>query len=56
MPTYDYTCRVCDHTSEVTRSFITEDPEPQHCGQDMKRIYAATPAIFKGTGWGKDGQ
>lgn len=56
MPTYDYKCQ-CGVTYQVVRSFDAAEELPYcPCGGIPKRVYQATPAIFRGTGWGKDGQ
>lgn len=54
MPTYDYECQSCGHTTEVFQS-ISEDPLttcPQ-CGEDeLKRLISAgVGIIFKGSGF-----
>lgn len=54
MPTYDYECQSCGHTTEVFQS-ISEDPIttcPQ-CGEDeLKRLISAgVGIIFKGSGF-----
>ena len=51
MPKYDYTCSKCGMTQEITREF-GEDHEPTCCQQTMSRVWSATPAIFRGGGWG----
>lgn len=52
MPTYDYQCDQNHQHSEI-RS-ITEPQvrtKCETCNQDLKRIYVATPVIFRGHGW-----
>jgi putative FmdB family regulatory protein len=54
MPKYDFKCSSCQ---KITESFfpIQEGPAPAiicECGMEAFRVYAATPAQFKGGGWG----
>ena len=51
MPKYDYKCNKCGMTQEITREF-GEDYEPTCCQESMSRLLSATPAIFRGGGWG----
>ena len=53
MPTYDYKCNNCNSQVEVTRSFDQDgDPMCTGCNSTMSRVWQATPAIFRGGGWG----
>ena len=56
MPNYDY---MCDGERVVIVLDLPMDhkiPRCQVCGADLRRVYTAVPAIFKGTGWAsKDG-
>jgi putative FmdB family regulatory protein len=56
MPNYDY---MCDGEGLVIVLDLPMDhkiPRCQVCGADLRRVYTAVPAIFKGTGWAsKDG-
>jgi putative FmdB family regulatory protein len=54
MPIYDYECIVCGQTQELEHSMSAVGNPVLHCSTPMIRVFAATPAIFKGTGWGKD--
>jgi putative FmdB family regulatory protein len=57
MPRFDYECRECDTTSEISIPLEKVDDYSLVCGQcksEMFKIYVATPAHFKGKGWGKD--
>lgn len=54
MPNYDFKCPTCQ---KVTESFfpIADGPAPAimcECGKEAYRVYEATPAQFKGGGWG----
>ena len=53
MPKYDYKCDKCGGQVEVTRAF-DEDSQPMctGCNSTMSRVWSATPAIFRGGGWG----
>jgi putative FmdB family regulatory protein len=53
MPKYDYKCNNCSSEIEITRSF-DEDIEPMctGCNSTMSRVWQATPAVFRGGGWG----
>ena len=56
MPKYEYQCPGDDEVIEIEFP-ITAMPKNvkcKTCGAVMNRIYTATPAIFKGTGWGKN--
>ena len=54
MPTYDYECQSCGHTTEVFQS-ISDDPLTTcpDCGKDeLKRLISAgVGIIFKGSGF-----
>ena len=54
MPVYDYECIVCGQTQELEHSMSAVGNPVLHCSTPMIRVFTATPAIFKGTGWGKD--
>jgi putative FmdB family regulatory protein len=54
MPRYDYECIVCGETQELEHSVSAASNPVLHCSTPMIRVFQATPAIFKGTGWGKD--
>ena len=53
MPRYDYKCDTCGSQIEVERSFHEEgSPICTGCNSTMSRVWQATPAHFKGGGWG----
>jgi putative FmdB family regulatory protein len=54
MPIYDYECIVCGQTQELEHSMSAVGNPVLHCSTPMIRVFTATPAIFKGTGWGKE--
>lgn len=51
MPNYDYKCSICGMVREIYREF-GEDSVPTCCQSSMERVWSATPAIFRGGGWG----
>jgi len=51
MPNYDYECAGEGLTIVLDLPMDHKIPKCQVCGADMRRIYTAVPAIFKGTGW-----
>ena len=53
-PVYEYKCPNCSATQEQVRSINDTVPAPM-CGDclvEMSRVFSATPAHFKGGGWG----
>ena len=52
MPKYDYECPGEEIIIEYTLPIVHENPLCETCGAVMRQVYQATPAIFKGTGWG----
>jgi len=53
MPTYVYRCQADQSQIEMYQSF--EDgsiPNCPLCNQQMSKQFQATPAHFRGTGWG----
>jgi predicted nucleic acid-binding Zn ribbon protein len=52
MPKYDYECPGEEIIIEYTLPIVHENPTCETCGAVMRQVYQATPAIFKGTGWG----
>jgi hypothetical protein len=53
MPSYDFKCDTCSSVIEVQRSFDEEGtPTCIPCNKTMTRMWQATPAHFKGGGWG----
>jgi putative FmdB family regulatory protein len=56
MPIYEFKCPVCSTLTPV-KAAVDEDFTPPgcpYCMVSMERIWTATPAHFKGKGWGKD--
>lgn len=64
MPRYQYKCPRCGTVEEQTHG-MQEDPEYKcgmfltdekaFCGGILKKVFSATPAIFKGGGWAGKG-
>jgi putative FmdB family regulatory protein len=52
MPKYDYECPGEEVIVEFDLAFDHEPPACTTCGAKMRRVFTATPAIFKGRGWG----
>ena len=54
MPFYEFNCSKCELSTELQSSFKDEIKPPQcnKCGADMRRVYSAPAAIFRGSGWG----
>jgi len=56
MPNYEYKCVNEGTTIIVDLPMDHEIPHCQWCDKQLRRVYSAVPAIFKGTGWAsKDG-
>lgn len=54
MPTYDYQCRSCGHTTEVIHSMLEEGPTTcERCGGPLRRILHPAGIIFRGSGFYK---
>lgn len=53
MPNYEYKCKECNATEEGYRHIDDRDnlPKCNTCGILMDRIWQATPAHFKGSGF-----
>jgi len=56
MPSYEFKCDQCGTMAIINRAIDADgDVDAGNCmacGIPMTRIWAATPAVFKGTGWG----
>jgi putative FmdB family regulatory protein len=54
VPTYDYLCRSCGHTTEVIHSMMEEGPSTcDRCGGQLRRVLFPAGIIFKGSGFYK---
>jgi len=53
MPQYEYRCPADQSMIEMYQSFEDSSiPNCPQCGQQMSKQFQATPAVFRGTGWG----
>jgi len=53
MPTYQYRCKDCKAFMELHQSFYDDSiPDCVKCEKPMSKVIQATPAIFRGGGWG----
>ena len=52
MPKYDYECPGEEIVIEYSLPIVHSNPLCETCGAVMRQVYQATPAIFKGKGWG----
>jgi hypothetical protein len=52
MPNYQYQCDGEGLSIVLELPMDHEIPRCQACGSNLRRIYTAIPAIFKGSGWG----
>jgi putative FmdB family regulatory protein len=52
MPKYDYECPGEEVIVELDLAFDHDPPACTLCGAKMRKVFTATPAIFRGTGWG----
>ena len=53
MPNYDFVCEKCE--VKVTERFAFNEDHKLHCvlcNNLMKKVFFATPAHFRGGGWG----
>jgi predicted nucleic acid-binding Zn ribbon protein len=54
MPNYEYECDVEGLSIVLDLPIEHKIPCCQVCGAELRRVYTAVPAIFRGKGWGKD--
>jgi len=56
VPNYEYECDGEGLSILLDLPMEHEIPRCQVCGANLRRVYTAVPAIFKGSGWaGKSG-
>lgn len=56
MPTYEFTCPICNAMVEQSFSVYTDHiVNCEDCGVRMDKKFSATPVHFKGTGFYKTG-
>lgn len=54
MPIYEFECANCDANVRFDKEFKINEPhelECPVCQGDMRKVYQATPTIFKGSGF-----
>ena len=52
MPQYDYRCNADYTLITMYQSFEDNSiPNCSLCGQQMSKVFQATPAVFRGDGW-----
>jgi predicted nucleic acid-binding Zn ribbon protein len=51
VPNYEYECDGEGLSIVLDLSMEHEIPRCQICGANLRRVYTAVPAIFKGSGW-----
>jgi putative FmdB family regulatory protein len=52
MPAYDFKCKACDRTIEITRGARDAAPVPcPVCGEPMKMVFHPVGVHFKGSGF-----
>ena len=54
MPLYDIEC-ICNYKDEIYLKLDQETPRCPKCGEQMKKMIAATTFILKGGCWACDG-
>ena len=53
MPSYEYTCPLCQQKQTITASINDEikNPTCPNCKIETHRVYTSAPIHFKGNGW-----
>lgn len=53
MPKYDFRCPQCEKVVEIYKDFKDDTlPTCGECNVDLSKVFQATPAVFRGGGWG----
>ena len=53
MPTYEFKCEKCFRLDEKYFGFTDEHLfDCENCKTPMTKLFRATPAVFRGNGWG----
>jgi putative FmdB family regulatory protein len=53
MPTYEFRCDKDKTMLEIQQGFYDDNiPNCPLCGKEMQKVFQATPAVFRGGGWG----
>jgi putative FmdB family regulatory protein len=53
VPIYLFKCYKCMKQENIYFGFNDKHEKTCECGNAMSKVIGATPAIFRGTGWGK---
>jgi len=53
VPVYVFKCYKCMKQESIYFGFEDKHERTCYCGNAMSKVIGATPAIFRGTGWGK---
>jgi putative FmdB family regulatory protein len=53
MPIYEYRCKQCEISKQISRSFSDKDPgyKCDTCNSDLIRVYSNVGVAFKGSGF-----
>ncbi|MHB8894522.1 MAG: FmdB family zinc ribbon protein [Candidatus Geothermincolia bacterium] len=51
MPRYDYKCKKCDRSFEVTHGINDTVETCDECGGDVRRVFHPVGIVFKGSGF-----
>lgn len=53
MPKYDFRCPTCETVVELYKEFKDNSvPTCEVCNVGLSKVFQATPAVFRGGGWG----
>jgi len=53
MPKYDFRCPQCEKVVEIYKDFKDDTlPTCGECNVELSKVFQATPAVFRGGGWG----
>jgi len=51
MPSYEFTCIVCNEITAVNASIHDDVAAPMHCGEFMNKMWYAAPVKFNASGF-----
>jgi putative FmdB family regulatory protein len=51
LPRYDYKCKKCDHSFEVTHGINDTVEKCEECGGEVRRVFHPVGIVFKGSGF-----
>jgi putative FmdB family regulatory protein len=58
MPLYEYKCKSCGFSFEITQKFSDEPIQKcanDKCNGEVEKVIFSNPIDFKGSGWFRDG-